>query len=112
MSKPKTPVMDPKLAHLLDLIKENPHLPIVPMVNAEVVADDDYAWWIGAWGNAYLEKYYEGEERVYFYDEKDIEALITEVKGWDWYETATDDEALEAYRDLPWVKCIVVYITT
>lgn len=112
MSKPKTTVTDPKLAHLLDLIKENPHLPIVPMVDSEVVADTDYSWWRGCWGHARVDKYYESDEGIYFYDENDIESLIEDVMGWDWYENKTDDEALEAYRNLPWVKCIVVNITT
>ena len=34
---------------LFRLIKENPELPIVPMVDAEIVADD-CGYWIGAWG--------------------------------------------------------------
>ena len=112
MSKPKTTVMDPKLVHLLDLMKENPNLPVVPMVETEVVAGGEYAWWLGSWGHARVDKYYEADEHIYFYDENDIEPLIEDVKGWDWYETATDDEALEEYRNLPWVKCIVVNITT
>lgn len=112
MSKDKTPVTNPKLAHLLDLIKENPNLPIVPMVDYEVVADDTWGYWLGSWGSARIDRYYKGEERVFFYDEHDIEDCITEEMGWDWYETATDDQALEAYRELPWIKCIVVYIET
>ena len=110
MSKPKTTVMDPNLAQLLDLIKENPHLPIVPMVDSEIVADDGYAYWLGSWGTAKIEKYYHGEERIYVYDERDMEDLVAERKGWDWYGEASDEEVLETYRSLPWIKCIVVYI--
>lgn len=112
MSKPETTVMDPNLAHLLDLMKTNPHLPVVPMVDTEVVADNDSSWWLGYWGHAHLEKYYEGEEHIYLYDENDMEDLLVEVKGWDWLETSSEEEDLEAYRDLPWVKCIAVHITT
>lgn len=112
MSKQKTSVTNPKLAALLDLMQANPHLPVVPMVDAEVVADDTWGYWMGSWDHASLEKYYKGEERIYFYDEKDMEDLIAEVKGWDWYDAASDEDVLEAYRALPWVKCIVVYITT
>lgn len=107
----KTTVTNPKLAQLLELMKENPHLPIVPMVNSEVVADDTWGYWMGSWDHARLDKYYKGEERVYFYDECDMEDLVTETKGWDWYDAASDEQVLEAYRSLPWVKCIVVYIT-
>lgn len=110
MSKKKASVTNPKLAQLLDLIKENPHLPVVPMVDREVVADDTWGYWLGSWGIASIERICHGEERYFFYDEHDMEDLVTEKKGWDWYDKATDDEVLEAYRSLPWIKCIVVYI--
>lgn len=112
MNKPKLTVTNPKLAQLLDLMKENPHLPVIPMVDSDVVADDSYGNWMGSWYNSSLDKYYKGEERVYFYDECDMEDLLVEVKGWDWYDVASEEECLEVYRSLPWVKCIVVYITT
>lgn len=101
-----------KLAQLLDLMQQNPHLPVVPMVDAEVVADDEYGFWLGSWDRASLDKYYKGDERIYFYDECDMEDLVAEVKGWDWYDEASDKDVLEAYRSLPWIECIVVYITT
>lgn len=110
--KQKTTVINSHLAQLLNLMKENPHLPVVPMVDSEVVADDTYGTWMGSWYSSSLDKYYKGEERIYFYDEADTEDLLVEVKGWDWYDVASEEECLEAYRSLPWVKCIVVYITT
>ena len=112
MGKTKTNVTNPKLAQLLELMKENPHLPIVPMVDSEVVGDDTWGYWMGSWSTSSLDKYYHGEERIYFYDEKDTEDLLVEVKGWDWYDVASEEECLEVYRSLPWVKCIVVYIST
>lgn len=112
MRKQKTSVTNPKLAALLDLMKQNPHLPVVPMVDSDVVADDTWGYWMGSWDNSGLDKYYKGEERIYFYDEKDMEELLVEVKGWDWYGAASVEECLEVYRAQPWVKCIVVYITT
>ena len=110
--KKKTTETCPRLAQLLDLMKQNPHLPIVPMVDADVVADDTWGYWMGSWSSARVDKYYKGEERVYFYDEYDMEDLLVEVKGWDWYDDASDEDTLEVYRSLPWIKCIVVYITT
>lgn len=110
--KKKTTVTNPHLAQLLDLMKQNPHLPIVPMVDSEVVADDTWGYWMGSWSTATVDKYYNGDERIYFYDERDMEDLLVEVKGWDWYDDASDEDLLEVYRALPWVKCIVVYITT
>ena len=110
--KRKTTVTNPHFAQLLELMKENPHLQIVPMVDAEVVADDTYCFWYGSWGPARLDKYYKGEECIYFYDENNMEGLLVETKGLDWYESASDEETIEAYRSFPWVKCITVFITT
>lgn len=108
-----TPLTNPKFAALLELMKENPHLPVVAMVDSEIVADDGYRRWLGSWGCANVDAYYKGEERVHFYDEDDptaIEEVLSEVKGCDWYENATDEEVLAAYRAIPWIKCIVVNI--
>jgi len=104
------PLTNPKFAVLLELMKQNPQLPVVAMVDSEIVADDGYARWLGSWGIAEVDTYYKGAERVYFYDEDDMEELLSTEMGWDWYENATDEECLAAYRALPWVKCIVVNI--
>lgn len=42
--------MDKYISDLLELIKAHPELPIVPMVDSEIVCDDGYARWKGAWG--------------------------------------------------------------
>ena len=35
---------------LFRLMKEHPDLPVVPMVDSEIVADDCYTYWMGSWG--------------------------------------------------------------
>lgn len=35
---------------LFKLMQENPDLPVVPMVDADIVAGDDYGRWMGSWG--------------------------------------------------------------
>lgn len=94
---------------LFALIKQHPNLPIVPMVDSEIVGDN-CGRWLGAWGFASVDRYYNGEERVYFYDEYDTEDLLAEVMGWEWLEAASDTMALATYKALPWVECIVVNI--
>lgn len=42
--------MENNAKELIRLIQENPDLPIIPMVNEEVVADDSYTYWMGEWG--------------------------------------------------------------
>ena len=107
-----------KVEELLELIKENPDLPIVPMVGSEVVAGDDYGYWIGSWGTCEVTEYYLGNERVHFKDPADEEEVLGDLQGCRWGCTPdgkdiydlSDEEWDELYKSIPWIKCIVVYI--
>ena len=103
---------------LLQLIKDNPDLPIVPMVYGEIVEDDSYTWWLGHWGRSEVTEYYLGEEKLHFKDDDEEEVLSDlegckygcDRQGRDIYELS-DDEWEELYESVPWIKCIVVHIT-
>ena len=92
--------MDKYISDLLELIKAHPELPIVPMVDSEIVCDDG------------VTKYLVSEEHIFFFDDEDVEAVLIEVKGYDEFLSMTDKEAREAYNALPWVECIAVDINT
>jgi len=106
-----------KIEELLKLIKENPDLPIIPMVGSEVVAEDSSSYWIGSWGRCELTEYYIGRECVHFKDD-DAEDILTDMVGCEYGETKdgkdlwdlSDKEWEELVASLPWVKAIVVYI--
>ncbi len=108
-----------KIEEFLKLVKENPELPIVPMVDEEIVADDCCTWWIGAWGESKVIGYYRGREYVHFEDNDEEDVLNDLVgckygedpKGRDIYDLS-DEEWDELYKSVPWIKAIVVYITT
>jgi hypothetical protein len=105
-----------RVKHLLELIQENPNLPIVPMVSSEICSDDTYSTWMGSWGMANIDEYYSDEERIYFrsnYEEDLIQHLIDN----DCNHTCTgmtDDEleikATEMVNNYNWVKCLTVSI--
>lgn len=101
-------------AELFHLMAENPELPVVPMVDSEIVADDDYNRWRGSWGASDVEEYIIGEELIYFRDDSDlyeVDKVLEEMLHKEIYETIeTDAEAQEAYAALPWVKAIIVNI--
>lgn len=114
----ENPIEDEKTAKLVKLINENPSLPVVPFVYNEVVADDDYGYWIGSWGdcdvNEYvvIEKY--GDTRFYTRgDQDEIEEYFVE-KILDKDENLPDEDveklAHEQAEALPWKKAILVYI--
>lgn len=103
---------------LFKLMQENPELPVVPMVETEVVGDKyEYCRWLGSWGDACLKEYCLGEyEEVHFRDDSDVQeiesTLIDSGMDYDEYENLTDDEVYSAYTSLPWEKAIIVYINT
>lgn len=108
-----------KSEELIKLIKENPCLPIVPMVDTEVVADDSFGWWLGAWGSSEVTEYYLGREGVHFKDD-DEEDVLRDLVGCKYSSTPdgrdiydlSDEEWDELYASVPWIKCIAVRITT
>lgn len=110
--------MTENIKELLKLIQENPDLEIVPMVDYEVVGDD-YGFWLGKWGYCRKTKYYSGRDRIHFYDD-DKEDSLNDMVGCKYSETKDgrdvydlpDAEWDALYESLPWVECIVVYITT
>ena len=58
------------LKELFGLIKKRPDLPIVAMVDSEIVADDGCCYWMGSWGSCLIDKYIVHEDYgVIFYEE-------------------------------------------
>ncbi|MCD8198228.1 MAG: hypothetical protein LUE24_13870 [Lachnospiraceae bacterium] len=101
---------------LFRLIRGNPDLPIVPMVDSEIVADDGYQWWMGSWGKAEVAKYYLGIDRVHFYEPDDwneVDGTLYDAREMDAVvRPDMDDNTIkEAYEALPWTEAIIVYIT-
>ena len=107
-----------KTEKFLKLVQENPDLPILPMVDSEIVADDEARWWIGDWGNAEVGEYYMGREHVHFRDD-DEENVLCDMEDCDYDRTKdgrdiytlSDEEWKQLYESLNWVKAIIVYIT-
>ena len=107
-----------KIEELLKLIKEYPNLPIVPMVDGEVCGSDS-SLWLGSWGDSELTEYYVGRECVHFKGDE-IEGVLYDMDGCRYgydkdgrdLDTLSDEEWDNLYKSLPWIRCIVVYITT
>lgn len=99
---------------LFKLMAENPDLPVVAMVDSEIVADDCCARWMGSWGSSYIGEYIVAEERLHFKEEDDweeIEETLTDgVVTCEDFENMSDEEAKGLYNSLPWIKAIIVDI--
>ena len=96
------------IEELLRLIKENPDLPIVPMVNSGVVVDG-WGYWPGTWGSAYIDEYIIIEKYdtpILFKSDNDV---------FDVLEKCMSDKEFGRFPDTenecrPWTKAIIVYI--
>lgn len=101
------------ITDLLELAKENPTLRIVPMVNTDVVASDDWAWWVARWSKAEIEEIYQSDERCYVRS-RDEEELIEDLLD-DIDEYTDEDYAYEQAKKqvvgYGWEKVITVRIT-
>lgn len=98
---------------LFRLIKENPELPIVPMVDAEIVAED-CGYWLGAWGRAEVDEYFISEraERVFYKSDGDVFDVLERHLSDEEFEALpeSEEECRPYYDKLPWIKAIIVYI--
>lgn len=98
---------------LFRLIKENPDLPVVAMVDGEIIGDDS-GYWIGAWGSARVDEYLltKNREWVVFKSDDDVFAVLENHLSDEEFEKLpeTETECRVVYEALPWTKAIIVYI--
>ena len=96
---------------LLDLIKENPELPVIPMVDGEIPGDD-CGYWIADWGQSRIDEYLISNERVHFKSDDDVFDVLERFLPTEEYENLPNDESKcrPYYDKLPWIKAIVVNI--
>lgn len=99
------------LKNLFELINQNPELPIIPMVNYEIVADDSSMYWMASWGKARVDSYYIEDDRIwYLSDDRDeiFNHLFEMPVG-----LSEEQEKMyveNAISSLPWIKAIMVKI--
>ena len=107
--------MNDNIKHLIQLMDENPDLPVIPMVGQDIVADCTGEW-VAYFGKAEVKKMCIYGEKVVFREEKNaiktVEAL--ELEGLT--EGRAREESLEklnGYLDeLEWLEVIIVHIET
>lgn len=101
---------------LFKLIQDNPDLPVMPMVDGEIVAGDDYGYWQGAWGTVRIDEYLKPKSEydyIRFKSDDDVFDVLEHYLTDEEFEALpeTEEECRPIYNALPWIKVIVVYIT-
>ena len=103
---------------IIQVIRANPDLPIVAMVDSDIVADDCNTWWLGHWGPCKITEYYNGRNYLHFKDDDDEEDVLADLDGCKYYcdqqgrdiTALSDEEWDKLYAAVPWTKCIAVHI--
>lgn len=103
------------IQELLKLIKENPTLPIIPMVEYDVVGED-YGSWMGKWGKAHIDRYLlppDSERPIIFENDYTVGEVIERWFSDEELEKLPDNEVewQKIYDNLPWTKAIIVRIS-
>lgn len=100
---------------LFRLMKENPDLPVVPMVDDEICVGE-YGYSLGAWGPASVDEYLicKRYNYVVFKSWDDVFDVLEKYLTDEEFEKLpeSEEDCREFYDNLPWTKAIIVYITT
>ncbi len=91
---------------------ENPDLPIIPLVDYEVVGDD-YGYWMGSFGRSEVGEYALFSDR-YFTDRDELEDRYADYIADDYPDMSDEDffaMVKEKTKDW-WTEAILVYIGT
>lgn len=105
----RSSISNENIAKLVELTKINPDLEVIPMVLQE---DDGYGeYWVKSWCNEVsIGEVYEKGCNAWQRGETDVGEVLDEVYGVNQWHHMTDEEAQEAYDNLPWEKAIIVYL--
>lgn len=105
--------MNETIESVVSMVQEYPDLPVICMVQSEVVAEDSCCRWLAKVGDVYRAKIWIGDERVYVYDESGVDEDAINDPACIYPEMElTEERAKEVYDGLPWVECIILNIDT
>lgn len=102
------------LNDLIKLMTENPELPVIPMVDTEVVCGDEYGYWMASFGECSVREFvsdYYNEGIIRYKDEADAEdKLIENIAECKYDGTLEDYERARKEVAEMWAKAIIVKI--
>ena len=100
----------------VQIVKEYPDLPIMPMVDTECVFDDSHGWWAAQLGQPSVDEYYQTDDRVDL--KSDFEDLVDEFmdnkcddEPWkSMTQEELEAEANKVVNGYNWIKAIMLPI--
>lgn len=109
-------IQQENLNKLIRLMKENPELRVIPMVDQEVVNSDDYCYWAASFGEPRIDYIWGDDERIYFKDdeedliEKKRDSMVDEEEFKNFTDEEFDKYAEDYVENLEWEKIITLNI--
>lgn len=100
-----------KAEKLLKLVAENPELPVLPLVDYEVVGGD-WGRWGGKWKDSHIGHYLIDRADIKFKEDGNMEEMVQRFTEDEEYYSMTKEQMKEFYNSLPWQKAIIVCIGT
>lgn len=107
--------LDKNTKELLELIKENPDLPILPMVNYKVCGGD-FAYWTGCFSRPMVDEFvfdeWYGDGCVRFKSDGDDDTIIEGIAEHKFGDCTKEEnwKKAEEYLKTLWKKAIICYI--
>lgn len=109
---------DDLIKKLTKLHEEHPELLVKTMVDTEVVASDDFSYWISRIRDVTIKKYIVTDSEVLFYEDMDYDIVwdiydYTYVRGkmrGDISEEDAEKVLAELYEKAPWKEAIIIWV--
>ena len=95
---------------LLKLMQENPELSVIPMVDSDIINKEWLSWHIGRLESPEIDEYLVADGIIYTKTSDDLYDVLEAVYGEFRVSKMTEEEAAEAYQQLPWIKAIMLYV--
>lgn len=103
---------------LIKLHKENPELPVITMVDTEVVASDEFSYWLSRIRAVSIKKYMVKDGEVLFYEDMDYDIVwdiydysyIRDKMSKDISEEDAEKVLAELYEKAPWKEAIIIWV--
>lgn len=103
---------------LIELHKEHPKLPVITMVDTEVVPSDDFSFWISKIRAVNVKKYIVVDGEVIFYEDMDYDnawkmydysCVRSKMRG-DISEEEAGKVLAELYEAASWKEAIIIWV--
>lgn len=103
--------MDKNVEKFIKLVQEHPDLPVVPMVNYEVVCSSEYNYWMGSFFDCHVGTYWLTDEAM-CEDEGEFIQHTIEAHWNDWDELSDEEQYRKAKEiaDANKTEAIIVYV--